>query len=290
MSKRVFTGLLVGALWLSVFLYAPAWVLFVALAAAVAISQYEFYGMLAKGRTACSCSAAWGIGMGLCWELYCFCCPNGHALASYSSGVLAALLFCFLCRVLFMRRSEKVLEYASVTLLGFFYLPFLLSFLLRLAQWNSPDCCGISPDRTGVYLALYLACIVKFNDVGGFAFGIPFGRHKCFPAVSPKKSWEGCLGGAVFSMGFAIGLVALAKHWSVVPEGPLQQLSYLEAAVIGIVLSILGMLGDLVESRFKRLADVKDSASLLPAGGILDMFDSLVFAPAFLYYFLLWAV
>lgn len=290
MSKRVLVGILVGAAWLSVFLFAPAWVLFAALASAVAVSQLEFYGMFSGGAGKVPCSAAWGIGMGLVWELFCFACPAGHPGAGFSAGVLAALVFAFLCRVLFMRRNERVLEYAAVTLLGFFYLPFMLSFLLRLAQWNCPDACGIAVDRTGVYLTLYLATIVKFNDVGGFAVGIPFGRHKCFPSVSPKKSWEGCVGGALFSVGFATGLVALAKNWSMVPEGPLQQLSYIEAAGIGIALSVLGMIGDLVESRFKRIAQVKDSASLLPAGGILDMFDSLVFAPAFLYYFLLWAV
>lgn len=290
MIKRVLTGILVGALWLCVFLFAPAWVLFAALAAAVAVSQIEFYRMFSRGSAKIPCSAVWGVGMGLVWEFFCFCCPSGHPYSCFSTGVLAVLVFAFLCRVLFMKRSERVLEYAAVTLLGFFYLPFLLSFLLCLAQWNCPDSMMISLDRTGVYLTLYLVAIVKFNDVGGFAFGIPFGRHKCFPSVSPKKSWEGCLGGALFSVGFAVGLVALAKNWGLVPEGPLQQLSWADAVAIGLALSLLGMLGDLVESRFKRVADVKDSAALLPAGGILDMFDSLVFAPVFLYYFLLWAV
>ena len=136
----------------------------------------------------------------------------------------------------------------------------------------------------GNLMLLYVVMIVKFSDVGGFAFGLTSarlmkgGNHKMCPSISPGKSWEGMAGSI-----FASCLVSLC--W--MPYGTGYTLA--KTLALGAAAAVLGTFGDLVESKFKRWVGVKDSAALKLTngmGGLLDMFDSLVFAPAALYCFL----
>ena len=133
--------------------------------------------------------------------------------------------------------------------------------------------------RHGNVMLLYVVAIVKFSDVGGFAFGLASaklmkgGNHKMCPSVSPGKSWEGFVGSVAFSCIVSCAFIP-ATHF-VVPK----------ALAFGIVAAVVGTAGDLVESKFKRWAGVKDSSALKITngmGGILDMLDSLIFAPAVL--------
>ena len=134
----------------------------------------------------------------------------------------------------------------------------------------------------GNLMMLYLIAIVKFSDMGGFALGMSTarlmkgGNHKLCPTISPNKSWEG-LGGSVA----ASVLMSLAFL-------PITHFSSLKAVAFGVVAALVGTFGDLVESKFKRWVGVKDSATFMPAGlgGFLDMFDSLLFAPAVLFPFI----
>jgi phosphatidate cytidylyltransferase len=115
------------------------------------------------------------------------------------------------------------------------------------------------------------------------------GKHKMFPRISPKKSWEGFAGGLAASMLASMAMVWIATRWQL--GGPLCTLGLVHAGVLGLGLGLVGVLGDLVESMFKRAVNTKDSAGLLPGmGGILDMFDSLTFTPAVLYFYLAWFV
>jgi len=102
------------------------------------------------------------------------------------------------------------------------------------------------------------------------------GKHKLFPRVSPQKSWEG----AVFGFVFSILTMLLAKVII------LDFLSWTSVVILGIIIGIIGQIGDLVESLFKRDAGVKDSSNLIPGhGGIFDRFDSLLYsAPVILLY------
>jgi len=87
-------------------------------------------------------------------------------------------------------------------------------------------------------------------------------------------------------------MIQASKHCAWLPGGPLVELSVSHALALGAVLGVVGALGDLIESMFKRSVNTKDSAGLLPGGGggILDMFDSLTFSPAVLYFYLAWFV
>ena len=135
----------------------------------------------------------------------------------------------------------------------------------------------------GNVMLLYVVAIVKFSDVGGFAVGLTTaklmkgGNHKLCPSISPAKSWEGLFGSILFSCVVSCAFIP-ETHFAVG-----------KALAFGAVAALVGTTGDLVESKFKRWVGVKDSSTMSftnGMGGILDMFDSLTFAPAFLYAFL----
>jgi phosphatidate cytidylyltransferase len=127
-------------------------------------------------------------------------------------------------------------------------------------------------------LLLTLVCVI-FTDVGAFYVGSTFGRHRLAPRLSPKKSWEGAVGGVLMGVGAAV----VAHFWF------FHRLPIGHAIAIGIILGVAAILGDLAESLVKRAAGVKDSSNLIPGhGGLLDRCDSLLFSGPILYYYYLY--
>ena len=133
--------------------------------------------------------------------------------------------------------------------------------------------------RHGNLALLYVLSIIKVSDMGGFAFGLTSaklmkgGNHKLCPTISPNKSWEGLFGSV-----FASCLVSCCFM-------PVTQFAWPKSLAMGAAAALVGTFGDLVESKFKRWVGVKDSSTMKITngmGGVLDMFDSLVFAPAVL--------
>jgi len=283
MLKRVLIGILVGAVWAVGLLFAPPVVLFAALLFCSTICQWEFYKLAEKGGgTACMTI---GLALGALWLVTVFAYPVGlggirtEALLLGGGGVL------LLVHLLFDHRSKRPMESAAITLLGLFYVPFLMSFYVRLAQWDVNVPFMLSPG--GIFLAFFASLAVKMTDVGGYAIGMKFGRHKMFPRISPAKSWEGLAGGLSLAVICSVVVVQLAHAWSVIPVTPLTHLNLVKAAGLGLLLGSVGVIGDLVESMFKRSVNTKDSGGVLPGlGGVLDVFDSLIFAPAVLYFLL----
>lgn len=172
------------------------------------------------------------------------------------------------------RRSHAVAIAAH--LMGAVYLGVLPSFLVRLYEggWSGGAPAGTGPGW--LFLAIFS---IWMCDTGAYLVGSAWGRHRLWPSVSPKKTWEGAIGGAIAAVVFAMLLAPVLRAG----------LSPIEAAGLGVLVAITATIGDLVESRLKRIADVKDSGALLPGhGGVLDRFDSLFFsAPLFYYYLLL---
>ncbi len=126
----------------------------------------------------------------------------------------------------------------------------------------------------GAGLLLFLVALTQFNDVAQFTWGKLFGKHKIVPKVSPKKTWEGFLGGFVST----IVLAAFAGPY-------LTPLPSHYAAVAGAIIALSGFLGDITISAFKRDLGVKDSGGLIPGhGGILDRVDSLTYAAPVFYH------
>jgi phosphatidate cytidylyltransferase len=157
----------------------------------------------------------------------------------------------------------------SATLNGVLYVGFLLGHLILIRKMVC-----------GEWIIILLFLSVWGLDVVSYLFGSMFGRRILVPAISPKKSFEGALSGFIAgTLIFTIGTIYL-------PGIDVKSI-YLKI-VIGMVVSIVAILGDLVESAMKRDAGVKDSGNILPGhGGILDRFDSMIFAAPTLYYLLI---
>ena len=151
---------------------------------------------------------------------------------------------------------------------GPLYVGFLLAHALMLRELDS----GADYSRDWLLFAL----LVTFaTDTGAIFTGRTFGRHRMAPFISPNKTWEGAIGGFTWAVGIALALGALLQL-----SVPIWQ-----SSLVGAAVGIVAQLGDLVESRLKRISGVKDAGSLLPGhGGILDRLDSIVFVLPVVYY------
>lgn len=136
-----------------------------------------------------------------------------------------------------------------------------------------------NPDTVSfnAYIILGFYFSLWSNDTGAYLSGKAFGKHKLFERISPNKTWEGSIGGAIL----AITIALISGHYFGV-------LPLWQWAGIGLIISIFGSMGDLVESLFKRSMNVKDSGKIMPGhGGILDRFDGLLIGSPFVFAFLL---
>lgn len=134
---------------------------------------------------------------------------------------------------------------------------------------------AVNPAGGAAGLVLFLMFLTQFNDVAQYTWGKLTGRHKVIPKVSPKKTWEGLLGGVATTTALA---------WLLAPY--LTPLAGWQAPVAGLIIGLSGFIGDVTISSLKRDLGIKDSGSLIPGhGGILDRVDSLTFtAPLFFHY------
>ena len=148
------------------------------------------------------------------------------------------------------------------------YVIFSMAFLVLLPI-NSEG--GYNP-----YLMISVLILIWVNDSFAFLVGKNFGKKKLFVSVSPKKTQEGFLGGLVFAL---ITAYIISKYNN--------DYSLINWLIIAAIVSIIGTIGDLVESKFKRQANIKDSGTIMPGhGGILDRLDSLLFAAPFVYLYI----
>ena len=159
----------------------------------------------------------------------------------------------------------------STTLFGLMYVPWLLNFIQKIYFF---------PNIAGNYYLLYFVLITKFSDTGAYVVGSLIGRHKMIPRISPGKTWEGFGGAVVVS---TLASVAFVQIWAV----KMPAMNWIHAIVLGVILSIAAVVGDLIESLFKREANLKDSGKLFPGiGGILDLLDSLLLNAPIMYIYL----
>lgn len=179
---------------------------------------------------------------------------------------LAAVVFSV--RLLGERTPENRMESLGSTLFGLVYVALLLQFFVRIVTPVLGD--TILP--TGrLLLCLWLVATAKFCDMGALLTGLAIGRHKMSPQISPKKTWEGAVGGVLFSMGIGALIAWLARA-----ELP-PHMTPFNAALMSAPIAILGIVGDLIESIIKRRANQKDSGVAIPGmGGFFDMSDSLI--------------
>jgi phosphatidate cytidylyltransferase len=194
------------------------------------------------------------------------------------AGLLTVLLIAMLLAELRRGASKQTLVNTSSTLLGVLYIGWLGSQVIALREL--PGTLHV-PYAEGMSFALLPFFLAWSCDTAAYLVGRTWGRHRLAPNVSPGKSIEGAVGGLLA----AIVAGAVARVWFA---------PYLEpvpALVLGLLVGVFAQLGDLVESLLKRDAETKESSSLIPGhGGVLDRFDSILFAAPLVYYFLLWQV
>ena len=181
-----------------------------------------------------------------------------------------------------LRREQEPLANLGVTFFGVVYIGWLMSYLVQIrsisgtlavaAPWGA-----FPPLARGAWLVLYLLLVTWLNDTGAYLIGARFGKTRLAPTLSPKKTVEGAVGGLIF----AVVTAALCGLWLKIPLG--------HALILGLLLGMLGQVGDLCESALKRDLGIKDFGGILPGhGGILDRFDSILFTAPVAYYYLVW--
>lgn len=187
-------------------------------------------------------------------------------ISKYLLIVIVSLLILSLTIEMFRNKKSALLN-LSVTLSGVIYPGILLAMLLHLR--NNVDWVEIS-SSAGFILTIFIAIWVC--DSFAYFVGKPFGKHKLFERVSPKKSIEGAIGGILGAI--LVFVIAYIFQWYLI--------SLHLSIASGLIIGIFGQLGDLVESWLKRDSGVKDSSNVLPGhGGLLDRFDSLIFVSPF---------
>ena len=180
--------------------------------------------------------------------------------------IILLLPMMFICEL--FRKSATPIANIATSLMGVIYVAMPLSLLLFIplllggGEWKP-------------WTLLFYIFIIWSNDVFAYLFGISFGKHRLFERISPKKSWEGFVGGLIGAMG--MGYLA-----ATIMGG-----DHIEWIGMALIAAITGVFGDLVESLFKRSVDVKDSGQVIPGhGGWLDRFDALLLSVPFAFIYL----
>ena len=264
LKKRVITGL-VGVPLLAVIVWfgEPWFTILVAIWGLLAV--YEFYKIVAGAKVPPLTY------FGLIWTLLFIISPHcSYAFTMpllLSSAVVLSLLW-----LLVRPQKEGAFIGWGWTIAGILYVGWLLSHLVALR--------GLDDGRNWVFLAL----LANFgSDTAAFFAGRALGRHHLAPSISPGKTWEGAIAGI-------LGAIIISLLFTI-PSPLSLPLGYGQAIVLGLLVSLLGQLGDLVESLLKRNMGVKDSGRLLPGhGGALDRMDSVVFAGVVVYYYVLFNI
>ena len=256
-------------------------ILFIALLALAGL--VEFYG-IAEKRGMVSFKISGVIG-GLLLMVGTFLNLTGHLGTSgsparvndFETSFLILFVLGLCLRQLMANENHSGLTAIGITLLGLMYVPWLLNFIQKISFFPFP---AGSPADAGKFFLLYFILVTKFSDMGAYVVGSLIGKHKMIPRISPGKTWEGFGGAILVSTGASLAFVYFLGNKMV-------GMNYLHATILGIVLSVAAVIGDLIESLFKREAGLKDSGKLFPGiGGILDLLDSLLFNAPLMYLYL----
>ena len=262
---RIVVGLIVFGIFLAAIFLGQEIGFILLFAAALIIGLNEFYNLVDMGGFKPQRLTGYILGLSLF---------VGNALLTFYDFPQKFLLFPLLCLFLILpielyRKRPDPFTNIAHGFLGIIYVAVPVTLLINIVHPN--DEIGYNP----LFFVGWLMLILS-SDSGAYLAGTAFGKHKLFERISPKKSWEGAIGGLLMSIGFAIGFSYF-----------LEFLSVWEWIGLSVVSVIAGIYGDLVESLLKRNVGAKDSGKLLPGhGGVLDRLDSIVLATPFAFAYL----
>ena len=275
LKKRVITALLGIPLLITIIWFGGELGFTILVAIWGLLAAFEFYRMVAASKVPpLTC-------FGLVWTLFFILSRDSNLLSllepHFNLNLLTPLLLTStvilsLSWLLLRRQKEGAFIGWAWTIGGILYIGWLLSHFVTLR--------GLDDGRNWVFLALFTTFA---SDTAAFFVGRALGKHHLAPHISPGKTWEGAIAGV-----FAAIVVSLLFTIST----PLQlPLIYWQAILLGLLVSVFGQLGDLVESLLKRNMGVKESGRLIPGhGGVLDRIDSVVFAGIVVYYYVIWEI
>jgi len=188
---------------------------------------------------------------------------------------------CTLFLSLKKQEISNTIEEAGSSFLGIVYIGWFLSHAVLIRNIDSSKMLPGSTEHVlnlGFFWIVFVVACTFMNDTGAYFIGRYKGKHKLAPKISPTKTWEGTLSGILLSVVCAVVVNLIFSH----------QISYKFALLSGAIIGVTSVIGDLIESMFKRSVSIKDSGGLLPGhGGILDRFDSLILVFPVMYYLIL---
>ena len=226
------------------------------------ISAFQKYGVMVAG-----------------WCIMMYCSKEGYATDSFSlhyAGLYGCIIFLFILpvtEVLYVRKPHvRNMGYSA---LGLIYISLSLGLLLNLRTYYPAPVL----DDVNKILVLMIILSLWVNDTMAYLVGSLIGRTP-LSRISPKKTWEGTIGGIIFS----ILVMGIAGYFL---NSGFEMQAVSQWMIVAAIASITGTFGDLMQSKLKRMADVKDSGQIMPGhGGFLDRFDSLLFATPFIWLYI----
>ncbi len=279
-NKRIISGLAAGLFGLLIIIFG-GWYFTISVGLIVHLALLEFFRMAeftgirpATKTTLVACQI-----LLLTTQLS----LDGIVSNNLSAAVLPLSGAAICCWLLLQPMTGSIADIAA-SIFGLFYLGFLPSHWLKLRNLNEIDLLqtlhsfqlNFRPDfGFGMQVTLISCLIIVAFDIGSYVFGRKFGRNQLSP-ISPAKTIEGVIGGFLSSL--CVGMLCASLcHWN---------LSLLVGFLLGFLVALFSLVGDLIESMMKRDAGLKDSGNVLPGhGGILDRIDSYLFTPVIVYYF-----
>ncbi len=248
-SGTLFVACIIGALIIGKYAF------LIVYSAFLVLSMFEFYNLSLKARIKPQIFLGILIGFSIFIASYLY--ATGLIEGILLTGFIPIIMSVFVFEL--YRNHRRPFHNIAYTYLGIIYIAVPIA-ILNFFVFNSHS---INITYSYEILIGYFF-LIWANDTGAYLFGVSIGKHRMFPRISPKKSWEGFLGGLIFTTIIA-WTISLFFH----------NITFAHWLMIGLISAIAGVFGDLVESMYKRSLEVKDSGKFLPGhGGILDRFDS----------------
>lgn len=283
--RRTTSTVLLWGLVAGVFLSGWSWAFLALMGVLILIATVEYFQMIRAEKLPC-------------FPRFGLACAGAYCAAQYLPlvqgrlphpelevmAVAAVAIGAFTLQLRYQIVGINALLAVASNLLGFVYITILFSFTAKLL-FVVPGSLAIPGEVSteSAFLLLWLIAVTKFTDMGAYLTGSLIGRHKMIPHVSPGKTWEGFAGALVFAQLAAFGLYFGFPAPLAILGGPVH------VAILGLLLALLAVVGDLAESIVKRSLHAKDSGRMLPGiGGSLDLIDSVCFTAPALYFYLQW--
>ncbi len=264
LAARVKTAIPAALIVIAILGYAPTFILGIVVMLFAVVGVSEFDKMVLEQKIRLSLLVMLGSG---------FLLGGGTILGGVFGLIAALLVIClglfFYYLLMLAPQNLDDLQILGISLFGILWIPWGLNHLTLIKDL---------PEGTALLFLLVLC--IWISDIAAYFGGKSFGRTPLAPSVSPKKTIEGSICGVIGS-----GVIAALFSFFFV-----ETIGWMMGSIVGMVAAAVGQFGDLIESKIKRLCDVKDSGTIFPGhGGVLDRVDGFLTAAPVFYYFMYWA-